>query len=64
MNKIHKDDYFILAVFCIDYHSGQWSRGYRILSKLYPFKLTDNCIKECRESELYAYLIDKYSKSI
>lgn len=64
MRKIHKCDYFELAVFCMDYHSGQWSRGYRILSRLQPFHLTDSCIAECRGSEIYQYLVATYGDKV
>ena len=36
-----------LYVFCMNYHKGQWSREYRIMSKLvnkYKIKLTDSAI--------------------
>jgi hypothetical protein len=35
-------------VYCMDYHTGQWSREYRILSRIssqYRLKLTDSAIK-------------------
>lgn len=64
MHKIRKENYFELYVFCMDYHSGQWSRGYRILSKLGPANLTDSCIEECRESEIYMYLVEQYGGRI
>lgn len=31
---MNPDFIFALYVFCCDYHSGQWSRGYRILSRI------------------------------
>jgi len=64
MKKIHKENYFELYVFCMDYHGGQWSRGYRLMSKLGPARLTDSCIQECRESEVYAHLVANYSQSV
>ena len=64
MRKIKKQDYFELYVFCMDYHGGQWSRGYRLLSKLGPARLTDSCIAECRDSEVYAYLEANYKDSV
>ena len=63
MRKIPKENYFELAVFCMDYHSGQWSRGYRILSRL-RVRLSDNEIAECRESEIYAYLVNTYKETV
>ena len=64
MRKIPKEYYFELAVFCMDYHSGQWSRGYRILSRFNPMRLTDTCIEECRESEMYQYLVNTYAEKM
>ena len=31
---MNPDFIFALYVFCSNYHSGQWSRGYRILSRI------------------------------
>lgn len=64
MRKIPREYYFELYVFCMDYHSGQWSRGYRLLSRLGPARLTDSCIAECRESEMYAYLVERYKETV
>jgi len=64
MPKIPRDCYFALYTFLADYHSGQWSRGYRILSKLGPAHLTDSCIAECRESEIYKYLVNNYADKV
>jgi len=64
MKKIHKCDYFELAVFCMDYHSGQWSRGYRIYCRLHVTRLTDAVIAECRDSEIYAYLVATYGDKV
>lgn len=64
MKKILKQNYFELAVFCMDYHSGQWSRGYRILSRLQPFHIADSDYKELRESEVYQYLVANYADKI
>jgi hypothetical protein len=65
MNKIPKECYFELAVFLMDYHSGQWSRGYRLLSKLrmtgsWSSRLCD----EMRQSETYEYLVANYAESV
>jgi hypothetical protein len=41
------DFIFALYVFCMDYHSGQWSRGYRLLSRIesrYRPRLSDSAI--------------------
>lgn len=63
MKKIHKCDYFELAVFCMDYHSGQWSRGYRLMSKLHAM-FTDATIAECRDTEIYQYLVATYGDKV
>ncbi len=34
MRQIRKCEYLELAVFLAHHHSGQWSRGYRLLCKL------------------------------
>ena len=64
MPKIKKADYFELYVFCMDYHGGQFSRGYRLLSKLGPVQMSDRFIEECRESEIYQYLVSNYGSAI
>jgi hypothetical protein len=64
MRKIKRDDYFILAVFLMDYHAGQWSRGYRLLSKLAPKNISSALIAECQDTELYAYLVEKYREKV
>jgi hypothetical protein len=55
---------FILAVFCMDYHSGQWSRGYRLLSRMSPRNFTSELCNELRETELYIQLEEKYSNKV
>ena len=64
MRKIHKDDYFTLAVFLMDYHSGQWSRGYRLLSKLQPSNFSSRMMAEERETEMYQYLVTHYASKV
>lgn len=64
MRKIAKENYFELAVFCMHYHSGQWSRGYRILSRLGPISLSSAAEQEATESECYQYLVANYAKSV
>jgi hypothetical protein len=58
------DGRFILAVFCMDYHSGQWSRGYRILSRLSPRNISSALCEELRQTDLYNYLVERYSATI
>lgn len=64
MRKIPKDDYFTLYVFLMDWHSGQWGRGYRLMCKLGTARLTASCIEECRFSRLYDYLQDNYKETV
>jgi hypothetical protein len=64
MKKIHKQDYFELAVFLMHYHSGQWSRGYRILCKLNVHNISSSCERECEETEIYQYLVNNYAKTV
>ena len=64
MRKIHKDDYFALAVFLMDYHSGQWSRGYRLLCKLRPENFSSALCEEMRETECYQYLQANYANCV
>jgi hypothetical protein len=63
MRKIPKECYWELAVFCMDYHSGQWSRGYRILSRL-DANISSNLAEELRQTECYQYLVDTYGGTI
>jgi len=64
MTKIAKDDYWTLAVFLMDYHSGQWSRGYRLLCKLDPRGFSSAMCEELRDTEIYHYLVDNYADSV
>jgi hypothetical protein len=64
MRKIAKDNYFELAVFLMDYHSGQWSRGYRLLCRLKPNNFSSEVCKELRDTECYQYLVNKYAASV
>jgi hypothetical protein len=65
MKKIRKEDYFALAQFLMDYHSGQWSRGYRLLSRL---KVRGNWsprfCNELRNTEIYFYLEANYAGKV
>ena len=64
MRKIPKEHYFELAVFLMDYHSGQWSRGYRLLSKLAPSNFSTSLCAELRETECYAHLVANYAQTV
>lgn len=62
----------ILRVFAMDYHSGQNSRGYKILSmthkrlisKDYTHATSDNTMNCARRTKLYKDLVDKYGDKI
>jgi hypothetical protein len=64
MRKIRRSDYFELAVFLMDYHSGQFSRGYRLLSRLNPGNFSSEFCEECRETEVYQYLASHYANKV
>jgi hypothetical protein len=53
-----------LAVFLMDYHGGQWSRGYRLLCKLDPQNFSSGLCEEMRETEVYAELVRKYAGKV
>lgn len=55
---------FALYQLCCDYHSGQWSRGYRIMSRISRLGIRIVDVTEIRESECYQYLEDRYSKCL
>jgi hypothetical protein len=64
MKKLAKEYYWELAVFCMDYHSGQWSRGYRILCRLRAENFSSTLCAELRESEAYEWLVANYANTI
>jgi hypothetical protein len=64
MRKIRKENYFELAVFLMDHHSGQFSRGYRILSRLRVSNFSSSFCAEMRDTEVYQYLVENYSQSV
>jgi hypothetical protein len=59
MDSAKFDRIIALIVFLNDYHSGQWSRGYRLLSLLlrryFPVKIADGDWERIRASEEYAH---------
>ncbi len=63
-NKIRREHYWELAVFLMDYHSGQWSRGYRLLCRLGPFNFTSSFCAVMRDTETYAYLVAHYANKV
>ena len=64
MRKLAKEYYWELAQFCMDYHSGQWSRGYRILCRLQVGNWTSALSEELRESEAYQWLVANYAGKV
>jgi hypothetical protein len=64
MKKISKDEYFELAIFLMHYHSGQWSRGYRLLSKLRLGILSSRAEENAIETEIYQYLVANYADKV
>lgn len=63
MRKIRKQDYFELAIWLAHNHSGQWSRGYRMLCKL-GARWSSSAEREAEESEIYAYLDERYAGKV
>jgi hypothetical protein len=55
---------FELAVFLMDHHSGQNSKGYRLLCKLRPANFSSTFCQDCRETEVYSELVSKFAKSV
>jgi hypothetical protein len=55
---------FELAVFLMDHHSGQYSRGYRLLSRLSPRNFSASFCAEMRETEVYSQLVTKFGRSV
>jgi hypothetical protein len=64
MRKLSKEYYWELAQFCMDYHGGQFSRGYRIMCRLRPSNFSSSLSEELRESEAYMWLVDNYADKI
>ena len=62
--KTLKEYRFELAVFLMDYHSGQWSRGYRLLCRLSPRNFSSSFCAEMRETEVYLELVAKYAGKV
>jgi hypothetical protein len=55
---------FELAVFLMDYHSGQWSRGYRLLCRLRPEGFSSAFCEEMRETDVYRELVAKFADKV
>jgi len=62
--KTLKEYRFELAVFLMDYHSGQWSRGYRLLCKLNPQNFSSSFCEEMRETDIYAELVARFAEKV
>ncbi|HEU0046852.1 MAG TPA: hypothetical protein VFQ43_04490 [Nitrososphaera sp.] len=55
---------FELAVFLMDHHSGQWSRGYRLLCKLRPDNFSSSFCAEMRDTIAYESLVSKFADKV
>ena len=55
---------FELAVFLLDYNSGQWSRGYRLLSRLAPSNFSSSFCEEMRDTVVYEELVQKFADKV
>jgi hypothetical protein len=65
MKKIAKENYFELAQFLMDYHSGQWSRGYRVLYRLeVSGNWSSQLSEQLRDTDLYQYLVSRYADKV
>ena len=65
MMIIRREYRFELAQFCMDYHSGQWSRGYRLLCKLGPCgNWPANLSEELRQGVVYQHLVNNYAEKV
>ena len=53
-----------LYVFLMDYHSGQWSRGYRILSRMHVGHVTAAECSRIRETGHYQMLVNRYAEAV
>lgn len=65
------NDLIALRVFAADYHSGQWSHGYRLLSLTYLAlrrrgieRIDDMTWQHARSSTLYQYLARAYAEKV
>ena len=64
------DLYGALWLFCSRYHSGQWSRGYRILSRLAlvgyspGLSLQRNRFESSEQREMYRQLVKGYKGKV
>jgi hypothetical protein len=64
MKKLGKEYYWELAVFLMDHHSGQWSRGYRLLCRLGAENFSEALCEELRQSEAYHWLEANYAETV
>lgn len=67
MRKIKRADYLELIVFLSHYHSGQWSRGYRLMSRMisqYRAHWTSGFEQQAEQSEIYQYLQANYANKV
>jgi hypothetical protein len=62
--KTMRANRFELAVFLMDYHGGQFSRGYRLLCKLRPENFSALFCAEMRDTEVYSALVERYANKV
>jgi hypothetical protein len=55
---------FEIAVFLMDYHSGQWSRGYRLRCRLAPNNFSSSFCEEMRDTVVYEELVQKFADKV
>ena len=64
------DLYGALWLFCSRYHSGQWSRGYRILSRLSivgynpGIGLQNGVFETAEQREIFLHLVQHYADKV
>ena len=63
MRKVKREDYFILAVFLMHFHSGQWSRGYRLLSKLHVRNMSSALEADAR-IQSYTSILSQHMRKV
>lgn len=71
MNKLSKiEKMLVFCHFLADYHSGQWSRGYRYLSLTMKYFRSMGITHpldislESRHKKMYAHLVEKYQNEV
>jgi hypothetical protein len=58
------DDKWALAVFLMDYHGGQWSRGLGLLCRMRLSNFSSALCADVRKTECYRQLVEKYADKV